>query len=422
MFSSLSCAAASGVNNTTAPTILSQICGLDSTACSAINTDATAGKYGAYSVCNLTQQVSWAMNQYYLSQNNASTSCNFGGQAKIQSPSIVGTQCQAILAQVGPVGTGIVTSLPSSAPTNSGKVTSSGKATGSSSSPTGTGASSGESGGDAASSGGSGLTTGAKAGVAVAAVLIIAAILAGIAFYVWRRKSKMKSPPEPPLSGEGGLEVGDAPPQFTALRRAEMEAREVDKPQFVTGEPRDEELAVHDIILDHNELDTSRERQEMDGTGTSLRPRHAELDATGNSSGLNSSSVPFRDRGEPKTIRSELSPTRKPLSDSTAPIISDPTLTQSPNSAPYSNTPWSNPGIESFGAAQPPATHQSANETSEALEMRRIEEEERRIDAAIAESERLQALRKEKEELQKRKLEMMAGASGGGGSSSTAPS
>jgi hypothetical protein len=49
--------------------------------------------------------------------------------------------------------------------------------------------------------------------------------------------------------------------------------------------------------------------------------------------------------------------------------------------------------------------------------MRRLEEEGRRIDEAIAESERLQALRKEKEELQKRKLEMKARASGGGSTS-----
>ena len=62
-------------------------------------------------------------------------------------------------------------------------------------------------------------------------------------------------------------------------------------------------------------------------------------------------------------------------------------------------------------------TNQSPAEAAEAAEMRRLEEEERRIDEAIAELERLQALRKEKEDLQKRKLEMKARASGGGSSS-----
>lgn len=64
-----------------------------------------------------------------------------------------------------------------------------------------------------------------------------------------------------------------------------------------------------------------------------------------------------------------------------------------------------------------PVMNQSPVEAAEPAEMGRLEEEERRIDEAIAESERLQVLRKEKEELQKRKLEMKARASGGGSTS-----
>jgi len=311
-----------------------------------------------------------------------------------------------------------VTSLSSSTGTSSGRSsTGTGSpSTGTGSPSTGTGTSSGGSGGAATSNGG-GLSTGAKAGIAIAAILIVA-ILAGIGIYVWRRKWKTK---DPPLSGEGGLEVGDAPPEFTALRRAEMEAKEADTPHIITGEPMNEGLAVHGIQLDGNDLDASGERQELDSTGASIQPRHAELDATANLSELSDAGIPFRgELSGDSTRRSELSPKRKPLSGSVSPRISDPT-SQSLTSAPWSNKPWSNPDIEGFGVAYP-VTHQSTNEAAEAAEMRRIEEEERRIDAAIAESERLQALRKQKEELQKRKLEMMARASGGPGSSSTAPS
>jgi hypothetical protein len=253
--------------------------------------------------------------------------------------------------------------------------------------------------------------------------------LAGIGIYIWRRKSKMKDPPifgegglevghAPPFYGQGGLEVGDAPPEFTALRRAEMEAKEAGKPHIITGEHMDHGPEVHEIQLDGNELDASVERQELgsNGTITSFQPTHAELNAAANLSELSDAGVPFRgELSGDSTRRSELSPKRKPVSGSASPGIDDPT-SQSPPRASWSNSPWSNPGVERFGAPHV----QSAEEVAEAAEMRRIEEEERRIDEAIAESERLQALRRQKEELQKRKLEMMARGSGGsrpGGSS-----
>jgi hypothetical protein len=78
--------------------------------------------------------------------------------------------------------------------------------------------------------------------------------------------------------------------------------------------------------------------------------------------------------------------------------------------------PRTDPGVEGL-SAMGPVMNQSPVEAAEPAEMGRLEEEERRIDEAIAESERLQVLRKEKEELQKRKLEMKARASGGGSTS-----
>lgn len=195
-----------------------------------------------------------------------------------------------------------------------------------------------------------------------------------------------------------------------------MEANEVKKYHVVSGEPTDAAIATHDIHVD-GELDANRERQELDSTGAPLQPRSSELDRMARQSEL----AGVVSRGElsgNSTSRSELSPRRKPVSASSPPPV--PTQQHQTTSASSSNQPWSDPGSQGL-AATGPVTNQTAAEAAEAEEMRRLEDEERRIDEAIAESERLQALRKEKEELQKRKLEIKARASGGGGSS-TAPS
>ncbi|KAF3763973.1 glycoside hydrolase family 72 /Carbohydrate-binding module family 43, partial [Cryphonectria parasitica EP155] len=57
------------------------ICGLDASACTGITSNATSGTYGAFVMCNTTQQLTNAMNQYYTNQNKASTACDFSGQA-----------------------------------------------------------------------------------------------------------------------------------------------------------------------------------------------------------------------------------------------------------------------------------------------------------------------------------------------------
>ncbi len=64
-------------------------------------------------MCNATQQLGWAFNSYYLGQRKASTACNFGGHAKLQSPGSVSDTCKNLLQQAGGQGTGTVTSSPS---------------------------------------------------------------------------------------------------------------------------------------------------------------------------------------------------------------------------------------------------------------------------------------------------------------------
>lgn len=101
--------------------------------CDAINKNATSGVYGAYSMCNPLDRLSKAFDTYYkyqVAKNPANTSpCDFKGAAQKQSPK-ASSQCQAIISQAGPAGTGVVSSAPTG--TGSASSTSTSKGAGSS--------------------------------------------------------------------------------------------------------------------------------------------------------------------------------------------------------------------------------------------------------------------------------------------------
>ncbi|KAN0101893.1 carbohydrate-binding module family 43 protein [Hyaloscypha variabilis] len=111
MVSSLSCTAATDLSANATATLFSYVCGLDKSACEGITTNSNTGVYGAYSMCNSYQQLSFAMDQYYKNQNKVSTACDFSGQAKIQSGS-TSSSCSSVLSQAGSAGTGVVTTVP----------------------------------------------------------------------------------------------------------------------------------------------------------------------------------------------------------------------------------------------------------------------------------------------------------------------
>lgn len=92
------------------------VCGLGQSAgvCAGITNNATTGKYGAYGMCNSTEQLGWALNAYYLAQsgNNKASACDFSGSATTKSAASATGQCSSLIAQAGPQGTGTVTSVP----------------------------------------------------------------------------------------------------------------------------------------------------------------------------------------------------------------------------------------------------------------------------------------------------------------------
>lgn len=104
MYQSLSCVVQNNVNESDYGALYGYICGQVS--CSGVSANGSSGDYGAYSVCNATERISWALNQYASSQSGNSDACNFEGQATTKSASS-NSACNAEISSAGgPSGTG----------------------------------------------------------------------------------------------------------------------------------------------------------------------------------------------------------------------------------------------------------------------------------------------------------------------------
>lgn len=120
MKAGLSCQVKSSVNSDGYGALFSNVCGYGSS-CAGIKADAFNGTYGAYSMCSPADQLSFAFNQYYVSQNKASTACDFGGDAGTKSASSPSGSCSALINQAGTGGTGTVTSGANASAASSSK-------------------------------------------------------------------------------------------------------------------------------------------------------------------------------------------------------------------------------------------------------------------------------------------------------------
>lgn len=108
MVNSLQCVVKASQDQKTFGTLFNTVCGYGKS-CAGIAASAANGTYGAYSACNATEQLSFAFNQYYLSQNKAGTACDFGGAATTKSAASANSACSSLIAQAGTAGTGTVT-------------------------------------------------------------------------------------------------------------------------------------------------------------------------------------------------------------------------------------------------------------------------------------------------------------------------
>ncbi|KAF2157428.1 carbohydrate-binding module family 43 protein [Myriangium duriaei CBS 260.36] len=135
MMASLECNVASNVATTKYGSLFGTVCGFAGKPCAGINTNLTNGAYGAYGMCNSTQQLAFAFNSYYQSQKKNANACNFNGAATTQSSSSPSGTCSQLLSEAGTAGTGTVTSSP----TGTGGSSSGSGSSGSSSSSKGAG-------------------------------------------------------------------------------------------------------------------------------------------------------------------------------------------------------------------------------------------------------------------------------------------
>jgi len=115
MYNSLTCVPSSDTQESSYGKLFGTVCGLgDGSQCNGIQANASTGKFGAYGMCNATEQLAFAMNEYYQAQSgaNQASACDFGGAATTKSASPAGGDCKALMSQAGSGGTGVVTAQP----------------------------------------------------------------------------------------------------------------------------------------------------------------------------------------------------------------------------------------------------------------------------------------------------------------------
>jgi hypothetical protein len=112
MTAELGCVAKSSVSTDDYDSLFSYICAdID---CTGITGNATTGEYGAFSMCNSTQRLSWAMNAYWIAQSKSSQACDFSGDGTTTAAASATGTCSSLMKEAGGVsGTGTVTSQPS---------------------------------------------------------------------------------------------------------------------------------------------------------------------------------------------------------------------------------------------------------------------------------------------------------------------
>lgn len=122
MTQTLSCIAKSSINATQIGSLFGTVCGLKPSACNGVARNASTGAYGAYSMCNATEQLNYVLDQYYKSQNSAAGACDFSGAAQVVKPAGAASSCAAIVSSAtAAAGTGAAGSTASGAASSTSK-------------------------------------------------------------------------------------------------------------------------------------------------------------------------------------------------------------------------------------------------------------------------------------------------------------
>ncbi|OJD24452.1 hypothetical protein ACJ73_04188 [Blastomyces percursus] len=119
MVKSLSCVAKKSIDDEDLGEKFGIVCGLGEDVCAGIAHNTEDGEFGAYSMCDPRDQLSFAYDTYYKQQGQADSSCDFDGTAQLQSANEPSGTCAGLIQQAGPDGKGTVTSgQPGSSPSS----------------------------------------------------------------------------------------------------------------------------------------------------------------------------------------------------------------------------------------------------------------------------------------------------------------
>lgn len=107
MYDASACVPDSGLSSKKLGKLLSTVCGL--TDCAGLNSNATTGVFGAYSMCPAKDQLAFVLNKYYTEQSKAATACSFSGSASTKATTKATGTCSAQIKEAGTAGAGTVT-------------------------------------------------------------------------------------------------------------------------------------------------------------------------------------------------------------------------------------------------------------------------------------------------------------------------
>jgi hypothetical protein len=109
MYNSLECVPKSDISNKLIGSTFSYLGG-EGDVMAGVNSNATTGKYGAYSMCSTKQRLAWAMNRYYQENKGkaGASACGFNGAASTKKATTASGACATQMSSAGTKGTNVV--------------------------------------------------------------------------------------------------------------------------------------------------------------------------------------------------------------------------------------------------------------------------------------------------------------------------
>lgn len=98
MMDTLTCVASSSLKPDNYGALFGQVCGQSNKPCAGITANTTMGVYGAYSMCNATQKLSFVLDAYYKATGSSSANCDWKGQATVVRAKGAQASCSAALS------------------------------------------------------------------------------------------------------------------------------------------------------------------------------------------------------------------------------------------------------------------------------------------------------------------------------------